>query len=147
MAGAHEMEPLTARWRAAWPQALAAWSRYTHLHDPRLCASTLEAAKEGLHGSFAMIRLVDQSVVIDLEAVRRYRLEDYAVEILAHEIGHHVLAPGNATDHMRMLARIRRGLPSLEDRPRSSRTCTRTCASTTGCSARRACAWRTSTVR
>jgi hypothetical protein len=112
---AKDTQQVTERWRAAWPQALAAWSRYTHMHDPRLCASTLEAAKEGLHGSFAMIRLVDQSVVIDLEAVRKYGLEDYAVEILAHEIGHHVLAPGNATDHMRMLARIRRGLPSLED--------------------------------
>jgi len=108
-------QQLTARWHAAWPQALAAWSRYTYLHDPRLCASTLAAAKEGLRGSFAMIRLADQSVVIDLEAVRKYGLDDYAVEILAHEIGHHVLAPGNATDHMRMLARIRRGLPSLEE--------------------------------
>jgi hypothetical protein len=115
MGGSRDTEQLTARWHAAWPQALAAWSRYTHLHDPRLCTSTLEAAKEGLHGSFAMIRLVDQSVVIDLEAVRKHGLDDYAVEILAHEIGHHVLAPGNATDHMRMLARIRRGLPSLED--------------------------------
>jgi hypothetical protein len=115
MAQMRDVEQLAERWRAAWPQALAAWSRYTHLHDPRLCASTLEAAREGLHGSFAMIRLADQSVVIDLEAVRRYGLDDYAVEILAHEIGHHVLAPGNATDHMRMLARIRRGLPSLED--------------------------------
>jgi hypothetical protein len=112
---AYDKQQLAERWQAAWPQALAAWSRYTHMHDPRLCASTLEAAKEGLHGSFAMIRLVDQSVVIDLEAVRKYGLEDYAVEILAHEIGHHVLAPGNATDHMRMLARIRRGLPSLEE--------------------------------
>jgi hypothetical protein len=115
MAKMQDTEQLTGRWRAAWPQALAVWSRYTHLHDPRLCATTLAAAKEGLHGSFAMIRLADQSVVIDLEAVRKYGLEDYAVEILAHEIGHHVLAPANATDHMRMLARIRRGLPSLED--------------------------------
>jgi hypothetical protein len=103
-------------WRAAWPQALAAWSRYTRLHDARLCRSSLEAAQEGLKGSFAMIRLLDQSVVIDLEAVAAYGLHDYAVEILAHEIGHHVLAPGNATDHLRMLARMRRALPTLERR-------------------------------
>lgn len=107
-------DTLVARWRAAWPQALAAWSRYTRLHDARLCASTVEAAQEGLRGSFAMIRLLDQSVVIDLEAVRGHGLEDYAVEILAHEIGHHVLAPGSATDHLRLLARMRRALPSLE---------------------------------
>ncbi len=105
---------LPERWHAAWPQALAAWSRYTRLHDPRLCASQVEAAKEGLCGSFAMIRLADQSVVIDLEAVECLHLQDYAVEILAHEVGHHVLAPANASDQFRLLARIRRALPTLE---------------------------------
>jgi hypothetical protein len=110
------MDALMAKWRAAWPEALAAWSRYTRLHDARLCGSSLEAAQEGLKGSFAMIRLLDQSVVIDLEAVVARGLQDHAVEILAHEIGHHVLAPGNATDHLRMLARMRRALPTLEQR-------------------------------
>lgn len=109
-----ELDQLTGRWRAAWPQALAAWSRYTRLHDPRLCHTTLAAAREGLHGSFAMIRLADQGVVIDLEAICRHGLQDYAVEILAHEIGHHMLAPGSATDQLRLLARMRRALPSLE---------------------------------
>jgi hypothetical protein len=107
-------DALMADWRAAWPQALAAWSRYTRLHDARLCRSSLEAAQEGLKGSFAMIRLLDQSVVIDLEAIVARGLQDHAVEILAHEIGHHVLAPGNATDHLRMLARMRRALPTIE---------------------------------
>jgi hypothetical protein len=103
-----------ARWRAAWPEALALWSKYTRLRDPRLCQSQVEAAREGLTGSFAMIRLFDQSVVVDLHATQRLGLDDYAVEILAHEIGHHVLAPGSASEHFRLLARIRRGLPTLE---------------------------------
>ena len=105
---------LIERWRAAWPQALAAWSKFTRLRDARLCESRVDAAQEGLSGSFAMIRLFDQSVVVDLESVYELGLEDYAVEILAHEIGHHVLAPGNATDQFRLLARIRRALPTLE---------------------------------
>jgi hypothetical protein len=109
-----DLDLLGGRWLGAWPQALAAWSRYTRLHDPRLCVSTRAAAREGLRGSFAMIRLADQGVVIDLEAVCRHGLQDYAVEILAHEIGHHVLAPGSATDHLRLLARMRRALPGLE---------------------------------
>jgi hypothetical protein len=46
--------------------------------------------------------------------VRKYRLEDYALEVLAHEIGHHVLAPGSATEHFRLLARMRAALPTLE---------------------------------
>ncbi len=104
-----------APWRAAWPQALAAWSRFTRLQEPRLCASHVEAAEEGLSGSFAMIRLADQRVVIDLPEVQRLGLQDYALEILAHEIAHHVLAPATASDHARLLARIRRALPTLEE--------------------------------
>jgi hypothetical protein len=105
---------LIESWRTAWPQALAVWSKYTRLHDPRFCKTRIEAADEGLSGSFAMIRLLDQSVVIDLETTSRLGLSDYAVEILAHEIGHHVLAPATATDQYRLLARIRRALPTLE---------------------------------
>lgn len=101
-------------WQAAWPVALGHWSKFTRLRDPRLCETNVEASKEGLTGSFAMIRLADKSVVIDLEAVERLKLDDYGVEILAHEIGHHVLAPSSPADHFRLLARIRRGLPTLE---------------------------------
>lgn len=106
---------LVDRWRADWPAALAYWSKYTRLRDPRLCTSSLDAAREGLSGSFAMIRLADKSVVIDLPQVRRYHLEDYGVEVLAHEIGHHVLAPATPGDHFRLIARVRKALPTLEN--------------------------------
>lgn len=101
-------------WREAWPQALATWSRFTRLQDPMLCHSRMQAAAEGLTGSFAAIRLADQRIVIDMEEVQRLQLQPYALEILAHEIGHHVLAPATASDHARLLARIRRALPTLE---------------------------------
>ena len=106
-------DPL-APWQAAWPHALAAWSRYTRLREPRLCTSTVAAAAEGLQGSFAMIRLADQRVVIDLEAAAAHGLAGLEVEILAHEIGHHVLAPASVTEHLRLLARMRRALPTLQ---------------------------------
>ena len=108
-------EQLVAQWRAAWPKALSHWSKYTRLHDPLLCCTSLEAEKQGLSGSFAMIRLADKSVVIDLPRIREYGLEDRAVEVLAHEIGHHVLAPATPADHFRLIARFRRGLPTLEN--------------------------------
>lgn len=101
-------------WRTAWPKALATWSRFTRLRDPRLCESAVAAAGEGLSGAFAMIRLVDKSVVIDLAGIAALSLDDHAVEILAHEIGHHVLAPASATDSFRLIARLRRALPTLE---------------------------------
>lgn len=114
MTAASTANDLLEQWREAWPQALAVWSQFTRLSDPRLCASSVTAAKEGLSTSFAMIRLVDQAIVVNLEATQKLGLEAYAVEVLAHEIGHHVLAPANANDHFRLLARIRKGLPTLE---------------------------------
>ena len=105
---------LIEAWRAAWPEALAVWSKFTRLRDPSLCASHVEASKQGLTGSFAMIRLLDQSVVVDLPLVTQLGLDDYALEILAHEVGHHILAPGSASDQFRLLARMRSALPTLE---------------------------------
>lgn len=105
---------LLQRWRDAWPDALAVWSSFTQLSEPLLCASSAQAIDAGLQGSFAMIRLNDQSIVVDLAQVDKLGLHDYAVEVLAHEIGHHVLAPATVNDHFRLHARIHRGLPTLE---------------------------------
>lgn len=104
---------LLEQWTAAWPVATAVWSPFLRLRPPRLGDATA-ARGEGLDGSFAMIRLVDQTVVVDLDAVRAAGLGDFAVEVLAHEVGHHVLAPATLTDHARSIARLRRVLPSVE---------------------------------
>ena len=105
---------LHKQWQEAWPRALQAWSRHVQLREPQLCLNAQGALEQGLSESFAMIRLVDQAVVINLADVQQRGLHDYAVEVLAHEIGHHVLAPANLSDHARALARIRRALPTLE---------------------------------
>ncbi len=109
-----QADALKQRWMAAWPGALAAWSKFTRLRAPNLCVTSDAAKQEGLTGSFAMIRLVDQAIVVDLSAAEANRVAGYALEILAHEIGHHVLAPATLTDHARMIARMRRALPTLE---------------------------------
>ncbi len=98
------------RWQQAWPQALACWSKYTRLSNPIWCYTGAAAKREGLTASFAMIRLVDQRVVIDLAQLCEGGLDAYAVQVLAHEIGHHIYAPGNLSDHVRAIARIRRAL-------------------------------------
>ncbi len=90
------------------------WSRFTRLGEPVWCMSDEDAAKEGLTESFAMIRFVDQAVVINLKQVAALGLDGYAPEILAHEIGHHILAPANLDDHARCIARMRWALPTLE---------------------------------
>jgi len=108
------VERLRIKWLAEWPKALAAWSRFSKLSPPYLCTSTEAAGDQGLTGSFAMIRLQDHAVVIDLERVHQARLGDFAMEILAHEIGHHIYCPANLDDHARCLVHTRRGLPSVE---------------------------------
>ncbi|HYP89725.1 MAG TPA: hypothetical protein VEQ59_16270, partial [Polyangiaceae bacterium] len=108
------LEQLAESWQAAWPQALEAWSKFTRLRAPELCLTVGAAKEAGLVGSFAMIRLTDQAVVVSLPEVQSSGVGHLAVEILAHEVGHHVLAPSNLTEHGRMIARMRRALPTLE---------------------------------
>ncbi len=101
-------------WLARWPAALALWSKFTRLTEPRWCFTAAEAEAEGLTGSFAMIRLTDQAVVVNLEDIAARKLETYALEILAHEIGHHIYTPADLDDHARLIARTRWGLPTRE---------------------------------
>ncbi len=84
------------------------------LCEPRWCFTTDDEKREELSGSFAMIRLVDHAVVISLRQIRDLGLERFSLEIMAHEIGHHVYTPADLTDYARGLVRMRRGLPTKE---------------------------------
>ncbi len=83
-------EQLRETWRARWPHALALWSDYLRLSEPRWCLNAHDRHVEGLSGSFAMIRLSDHAVVIDLETIATEGLDGFALEIMGHEIGPHV---------------------------------------------------------
>ncbi len=109
-----DLNALLENWRAHFPDALALWSKFTRLREPIWCTSDDDAARQGLTESFAMIRLNDHSIVINLKEIAQKNLEDYALEILAHEIGHHVYCPADLTDNARMLARMRWALPTKE---------------------------------
>ena len=102
-------------WQEAWDTALQIWGPYTQLRSPKICLTSGEASAEGLSSSFAMIRLNDQSVVIDLDKIYADKLEDYAVEIFAHEIGHHIYAPANLTDNARIIAAMVPCLPGFSE--------------------------------
>ena len=110
---APDVEDLRDRWAERWPEALALWSPFTRLRSPHWCLTAEDEQREGLTGSFAMIRLADQTVVIGLRQITP-ALEPFPLEILGHEIGHHILCPADLADNARMLARIRRALPTVE---------------------------------
>ena len=105
---------LRDKWLALWPDAIETWSKYLKLSEPRFCITKEEETNEHLSASFAMIRLDDHAVVISLRMVIENGLENYPLEIMCHEIGHHVYCPADLTDHGRVIARIRRGLPGYE---------------------------------
>jgi len=107
-------EELRNKWLALWPEAIETWSKYLKLSEPKFCITKEEETNEHLSASFAMIRLDDHAVVISLRMVIENGLEDYPLEIMCHEIGHHVYCPADLTDHGRVIARIRRGLPGYE---------------------------------
>lgn len=108
------LEELEKQAQQQWPAMLSLWSRYVKLSDPHFCLTREAEKKEGLTGSFAMIRLTDLAVVISLRQVAELRLSQWLPAIMAHEIGHHVYCPGDLTDDGRMIARMRHGLPSRE---------------------------------
>lgn len=114
MKTASKLTDLKEHWLAQWPAALACWSRFTKLKEPVWCFTDEDAKREGLTQSFAMIRLDDHTVVVNLKQIQESKVEAFAIEILAHEIGHHVYAPADLTDHGRMIARMRWGLPTKE---------------------------------
>jgi len=96
--------PLQEQWRAVWPQALASWSPYVMLREPMFFETDQDAKSQQMSGQIAAIRLVDQSVMVNLATIRTRQLEKLALPILAHEIGHHVYVPGNLADNARMIA-------------------------------------------
>jgi len=112
----NDLSHLLQSWRARWEDALSCWSRFTRLVEPRWCLTESDEQRERLSGSFAMIRFADHAVVISLRQIDLRGLQDFPVEIMAHEIGHHVLCPADARDFTRLIARLRRGLPTLESR-------------------------------
>jgi hypothetical protein len=111
-----KIEDVLSTWKEHWPQARQIWNPFVKLREPQWCITSKEAAKEGLTGSFAMIRLSDHRIVIDMEKVVKEEVGEFYLEVLAHEIGHHVYTPANLYDHAGMLSRIRWGLAGIEDR-------------------------------
>lgn len=108
------LERVRTEWQAAWPRALACWSPFVKLRDPIFCLTAKDEKQEDMSGVLAMIRLTDQAVVVSLREIVQRGLERFAIEFLAHEVGHHIYAPGDLGDHARALIRTRRGLPGHE---------------------------------
>lgn len=114
MADSAAIKRIKEQWLSAWENAVALWSPYVQLRLPLLCETSQMAEQEGLSSSFAMIRLTDYSVVVSMAQVMKLGLQDFPMEILAHEAGHHVYCPADLTDLGRVIGRIQGAIPGYE---------------------------------
>ena len=64
-----DLPAVLERWRSLWPQALALWSTYARLSEPVWCLTAADAQRERLTMSFAMIRLTDHAVVLNIQDI------------------------------------------------------------------------------
>jgi hypothetical protein len=114
MADSATIKRIKEQWLSAWENAVTLWSPYAQLRQPLLCETSQMAEQEGLSSSFAMIRLTDYSVVVSMAQVMKLGLQEFPMEILAHEAGHHVYCPADLTDLGRVIGRIQGAIPGYE---------------------------------
>ncbi|WP_295702700.1 hypothetical protein [Lapillicoccus sp.] len=107
VAGAADVD----RWLAAWPEALALWGRGLRLQAPVLLTDPPREHRDDL----AWFDLRAMDVTVNLRQMGRLGLLDTPLPVLAHEVGHHVLAPADRTTSTKIVARCAKG---LVDRPR-----------------------------
>ncbi|QCB94005.1 hypothetical protein [Cellulomonas shaoxiangyii] len=100
-----DLDAVADRWRAAWPDALAAWGRASRMHAPVLHTDDAPDV-----GSFAWYDGRRVEVHVDLADAVARGLADHAVAVLAHEVGHHLLSPVDHRTRVRIAARVRAGL-------------------------------------
>ncbi len=96
---------LRAAVEAAWPSALARWSRFVMMGDPEITESLR---------SVAQIHLGTRLVSLDGPMIIERGLLDSVEAILAHEVGHHVRYPGTLAVSAR-LQMIEKSIIALED--------------------------------
>lgn len=110
-------QPLLAMAEAVWPRAQRVWSPVTRLHRPTLLEKPVKDA-------LAWIDLRTMSVHVNLRratplmgttAARSAGQEELVLALLAHEVGHYVLAPGDMTTAARIHMRVRSGLIDCDE--------------------------------
>ncbi len=101
-------------WENKWEEALKLWSDYVKLSSPHFLFSEKEETQEGLTASFAAIRLTDHKVLLSVKKIKNYHLENYPLEIMGHEIGHHVYCPGDISDQGKLIYLVQTAMPRFE---------------------------------
>ncbi|MBD3188672.1 hypothetical protein GF325_17730, partial [Candidatus Bathyarchaeota archaeon] len=90
----------------SWERAKLAWSKFTRLQDPLVLSNIDDIIEHQMQGVMAQIEMADLRVILNMISITQLKLENLLDVIMAHEVGHHVLAPGSLLNHVRLVSVI-----------------------------------------
>ncbi|MFX0100595.1 MAG: hypothetical protein ACFFCS_13555, partial [Candidatus Hodarchaeota archaeon] len=88
-------DALNKKFEEEWRRARLAWSKYVRLQDPMFLTKLKDLQEKNMVAQIAAFNIADLEIFVNLLEVQDLKVEDLIDVILAHEVGHHVLAPGN----------------------------------------------------
>jgi len=89
---------------ARWIAASRAWTDDLRLRDPEFLETAEQATAAGAADTLACINALSFRTLLNLHEMRARGVEAYLDTFMAHEIGHHSIAPAGFTNQMRLIA-------------------------------------------
>jgi hypothetical protein len=89
-----------------WERAKRTWSKFVRLQDPSLLSNPETIKKQGMQRDIARFGLGNLRVEVNMIEMKAVGLLPFLDIVLAHEVGHHVLAPGNLLTDARLVSYV-----------------------------------------
>lgn len=87
-----------------WREAGRVWTDDLRLRDPEFLETAEQAAAVDASETLACISALTFRTFLNLHYMRERHVDTYLYTFMAHEIGHHVVAPAGFTNQMRLVA-------------------------------------------
>ncbi|MEX2682308.1 MAG: hypothetical protein Q6373_011975 [Candidatus Sigynarchaeota archaeon] len=94
-----------------WERAKNTWSKFVRLQDPAMLSEAEVISKAGMQGEIARFGMATLKIEVNAAELNAAGLAPFLDIILAHEVGHHVLAPGNLLADAKLVSYIANMFP------------------------------------
>ncbi len=89
-----------------WEKAKSTWSKFVRLQEPTMLSDPAAIKEVGMQRDIARFGLASLHVEVNMTEMKAAGLLPFLDIVLAHEVGHHVLAPGNLLVDAKMVSYI-----------------------------------------
>lgn len=96
--------PLSPEEQVMWQRAGEIWTDSLMLRSPTMIDTIEQARLHDAVETLASINALTFETLLNLEHMRSRKVDDFLFTFMAHEIGHHAIAPAGLTNHMRYVA-------------------------------------------